>query len=396
MPASKRATIGLLAGCVGLMMTGFGIIMPVFARRIGELGGTVSDLGWMAMAFALAHAVLSPVLGSLSDRIGRRPLVLLGLAGFSLSNLLYLLAPTTGWFIAARAVAGVLTAGLYPAAMGAVDDLSSSEERGSNVGLVMAGYGIGFVVGPVLGGVLFDLWGFAAPFVASGILGLAALLAASRWVRETRTAHRPSTRAATRRRSMLAVRHAWPFVAVLLATELGLILAFSAVEPQMVFYFYDALGWSTTQFGVVAAAYGIALASAQMLLSRSSDRLGRKPVLLAGLVLTSVLYLGLATITSFAPMLVAAALAGLGTGLVGPASSAQLLDVAAASERGRAMGLKSSASSIGGVLGPLAIATFGGSASAVTVFFAAAVLVLGLIAVHGATTYPKPSKGSTT
>lgn len=390
MRTSTRTTVWLLAGCVGLMMTGFGVIMPVFARRLGELGGGVAHLGLMAMAFALSHALLSPVFGSLSDRIGRRPLVLLGLAGFAISNGLYLLAPSTAWFVAARAVAGMLTAGLYPAAMGAVDDVSPADSRASNVGLVMAGYGIGFVVGPVLGGALYDLQGFAAPFVVSGVLGVLAFGAALRWVPETRDASaRTASEPKSARPSLLAaLTGAGPFLTILLATELVLILAFSAVEPQMVFYFYDVLDWSTMQFGVVAATYGVALACAQMLLSRSSDRCGRKPVIVLGLALTAALYLGLAAITSFAPMMLAAALAGLGTGLVGPALSAQLLELAPPSGRGRMMGLKSSASSAGGVLGPLLITVVGGAIAAVHLFFLATALVLGLALVHAAVRYP--------
>ena len=97
-----RTIILLLAFSVGLMMTGFGIIMPVFARRLGELGSGVEGLGLMTTSFALAQFLAAPVIGSLADRHGRRPFILLGLAAFALSNVGFLLAQSTAQFIAVR------------------------------------------------------------------------------------------------------------------------------------------------------------------------------------------------------------------------------------------------------------------------------------------------------
>lgn len=374
MTQTKR-TVLILAGSVGLMMTGFGIIMPVFARRLSALGGGVETLGVMAMVFALAHMLLSPLAGGWSDRIGRKPLILIGLGGFAVSNLLYLAAGSTLAFIAARAVAGVLTAGLYPAAMGAVDDLSRPEERASRVGLVMAGYGTGLIAGPVLGGVLYDGFGFAAPFLFSGALGLAALVAAAVWVPETIQGRRRAAEV-----TPTDARPTWSLVVLtILAVELGLTLAFTYVEPQMVFHIYDGLGWSTAGFGLVAGAYGVALALAQAMLSKSSDRWGRQPVVLVGIGLSLALYFGLAFIASFPWMLAAAFAAGLGTGLVGPALSALILDLADEAHRGRMLGLKSAASALGGVLGPLVIALLGPSLSPAGVFLSAAALVVTLL-----------------
>lgn len=394
-----RRTALLLSASVGLMMTGFGVIMPVFARRLGELGGGVADLGLMTMSFALAHMVLSPAAGGLSDRIGRRPLILLGLVGFALSNVLYLLAPTTAWFIAARAVAGVLTAGLYPAAMGAVDDISAPKERASNVGLVMAGYGFGLVIGPVVGGISYEMMGFTAPFIVSGILGVVAAIAAGILVPETKTPGVAASETSCAA-SGVASRFAWlprplRLLGALLAIELSLTFAFAYVEPQMVFYVYDALGWSTAQFGIVASCYGVALALGQGFLSKASDTAGRRPVIVLGLVLALALYVGLATVETFAPMLAAAFVAGLGTGLVGPALAALALDITAAEHRGRVLGLKSAASSAGGVLGPLGIALVGGVVGPTTVFFSAACIVAAGL-VLAVVALPRPNNAAAT
>ena len=160
-----RNIVFLLAASVGIVMTGFGIIMPVFARRLNEFDSGVQALGLMTMAFALAALLASPPMGALADRIGRRPLVLLALASFVAVNIAFLFAPSTKVFIAIRVVEGALTAGLMPAAMGVVADIIPENERAQRVGIVMGAMGSGLIFGPVIGGVLYDSWGFQAPFI---------------------------------------------------------------------------------------------------------------------------------------------------------------------------------------------------------------------------------------
>ena len=144
-------------------MTGFGIIMPVFARRLGEFGSGVEALGLMTTAFALATFVAAPFMGALADRIGRRPLILLSLISFAVVNVGFLFARSTGEFTMLRVVEGLLTAGLMPAAMGIVADIAPEDQRAQKTGIVTAGLGLGIVFGPVLGGVLYESRGFGAP-----------------------------------------------------------------------------------------------------------------------------------------------------------------------------------------------------------------------------------------
>ena len=173
---------------MALMMTGFGIIMPVFARRLGELGSGVEALGLMTMVFALTQLIAAPILGSWTDRFGRRPFILIALIAFTATNIGYLLAQSTPMFILVRALGGAFTAGLFPAAMGVVADIMPEEQRARWIGMIMGGYGAGFVFGPVLGGFLYDGFGFAAPFAISAVLAFLAFIAAAILVPETRPA----------------------------------------------------------------------------------------------------------------------------------------------------------------------------------------------------------------
>lgn len=124
-----EGTIWLLAASVALMMIGYGIAVPVFGRRLGELGGGVEQLGLLTMAFALGQFLFAPVMGGLADRVGRRPLVLLALGGVVVFNLAYLVAPAVWVFILIRFVQGAVTAGLLPATMGVVADTMPETRR---------------------------------------------------------------------------------------------------------------------------------------------------------------------------------------------------------------------------------------------------------------------------
>ena len=128
------------------------------------------------MSFALAQLVAAPFMGSLADRYGRRPLILLSLAAFAAANIGFLLVSSTTGFIIIRVLEGALTAGLFPAAMGVVADVVPENERAKWVGIVMGSYGAGLIFGPVVGGILYDGWGFTAPFITSAIMAIIALV----------------------------------------------------------------------------------------------------------------------------------------------------------------------------------------------------------------------------
>ncbi len=365
----SRSVILLLAGSIALMMTGFGIVMPVFARRVGELGGGVAALGWMTMAFGVAQFVAAPFMGTLADRIGRRPPILLALAAYTAANLGYLFAVDITSFIVIRALVGALTAGLTPAAMSIVADTVPERERGRWIGILMGGYSAGLVFGPVLGGVLYDTWGYGAPFWISAGMGLLALLVAVVVVPETRTptvrlretlnqrraAQMKAAKAGKQASLLAALPRPLIIFGTLLAVDFIGTFAFTFVEPQMVFYIYEQLNWSTVQFGLVVAVYGVAMFIGQTMLGQLSDRFGRRPVIVVGVLLNATLYAGLAFLSQFMAVLVVAATAGLGSALIAPALSAFMLDITEPRHRSRVMGIKNSALSLGSALGPLLV-----------------------------------------
>jgi DHA1 family tetracycline resistance protein-like MFS transporter len=366
------------------MMTGYGIVMPVFAKRLGEFGSGVEALGFMTMAFAIAQFLLAPFMGTLADRFGRRPLILVALAGVVIANLAYLLVESTGAYIAVRFFQGAITAGLLPAAMGVVGDIMPEQQRAQWVGILMGSYSAGFIFGPALGGFLYDHWGFAAPFSLSAGLALLGLLSAIWMVPETRfIAAQPqatSQRPTLPKPDLLAsLPRPLYLLATLLLLDFVTVFAFAFMEPQMVFYLYDELGFSTTQFGLIVGGYGLAMVAGQTILGRLSDRFGRRPLIALGFSLNLLFYLGMTLVHDFGLMFVVAVVAGLGGSLLAPALSAFYLDITTEAHRSRVMGLKESSAALGGVVGPLLVAVASWWLSAQSIFMASAVVTAAAV-----------------
>ena len=154
---------------------GFGIIIPVMPSLISELAHTdVSGAarygGFLFAAYSVMQFVCSPIVGGLSDQFGRRPVLLASLFGFGLDYLLLIFAPTIGWLFVGRLIAGIMGASFTTAAA-YMADISTPEKRAQNFGMIGAAFGLGFIVGPIIGGLASD-FGTRVPFMVSGVLTL--------------------------------------------------------------------------------------------------------------------------------------------------------------------------------------------------------------------------------
>ncbi len=154
-------------------ITGWGIIIPVIPKLIKELiNGDISEAakfgGWLTFAYAITQFVFAPLIGSLSDKYGRRPIILISLFGFSLDYLFLSMAPTIEWLFVGRIIAGITGASITTASA-YIADVSTSENRAKNFGLIGAAFGLGFIIGPVIGGLLGQ-YGSRVPFYAAAVL----------------------------------------------------------------------------------------------------------------------------------------------------------------------------------------------------------------------------------
>lgn len=365
-----------LALCMALQMTGFVMILPLFARRFESFGNGVEALGVSALAYALTSTIAAPFMGMLADRFGRRPIILLSLSAYVLAFSGYLFAASAWLFILLRGLAGVFTAGLVPAMTSIVGDLASQNRRAQWIGIVNGGASVGWIVGPLFGGMLYDRFGHIVPFAASIAMELSALLLAAFLVRETYT---PSLRVHVARlgwRRGFQALPALPTFTLLMLISFGVMFAWAFIEPQFMFYAYDDLGWTSSRLGLVMSTYGLACMIGEFALGQLSDRLGRKPILVLGLALFSAQFIGLVIFRDATWLIVSFILAGLGNALFDPALSAYILDITPPENTARIMGLKSTAGSLGNMLGPALIVVFTPFVIPQVVFLLASAVVL--------------------
>lgn len=156
-------------------ITGWGIIIPVMPQLIRELShGDLSDAsrigGWISFAYAVTQFFFAPILGNLSDKFGRRPVILFSLLGFALDYIIIAQAPTLAWLFIGRIIAGVTGASITTASA-FIADISNNENRAKNFGMIGAAFGLGFIIGPVVGGLLGQ-FGSRVPFYAAAVLCL--------------------------------------------------------------------------------------------------------------------------------------------------------------------------------------------------------------------------------
>lgn len=173
--SSRRPALGFIFVTLALDILGIGLIVPILPKLIEQYQGgdvTTASLtyGLLHSTYALMQFLFAPLIGSLSDRFGRRPVILISLFGSGLDYLLIAYAPNLTWFVVGRIIAGI-TGANFAAGTAYIADISPPEKRAANFGLIGAAFGIGFIIGPALGGWLGD-YGLKVPFIAAGALTL--------------------------------------------------------------------------------------------------------------------------------------------------------------------------------------------------------------------------------
>ena len=289
-PAVSRHAVTFVFVTVFLDMMGFGLILPVLPGLIGQVGGV--DLGdaaiiggWMFAAFALTQFAFSPLMGNLSDRFGRRPLLLLALFGLGVDYLFHAFAPSIFWLFVGRAVAG-LCGSSYVIANAYIADVTAPEDRGRAFGLMGAAFGAGFVLGPALGGLLGEFGPRVPFFVAAGI---SLVNFAYGWFVLPETLPPEKRRPFEWRRAnpfgTFAVFRTYRGV-LPLCMVLGVFFFASSVYAAVWPFWGPAkFGWSVAMVGLTLAAFGIVTALFQgLLLGPAVARFGEVRVVVIGLV----------------------------------------------------------------------------------------------------------------
>jgi MFS transporter, DHA1 family, tetracycline resistance protein len=361
MKTSRKAALGFILVTILIDTIGFGVIIPVLPGLIMELThGTTSQAarigGWLLFAFAVVQFLCAPVVGGLSDRYGRRPVLLGSLLGFCLDYIFLAVAPTIGWLFVGRVIAGMMGASFTTAAA-YIADISTPEKRGQNFGMIGAAFGLGFIIGPALGGFL-GTFGTRVPFMAAAGFSFLNFLYGLFILPESlpKENRRPfDWKRANPVGALLNLRR-YPIVLGLVASLVLIYLAAHAVQSNWAYYTIEKFQWSSATIGASLAVVGLLVAIVQGGLIRIIiPAWGQKMSLYIGLALYSLGFLLFALATESWMMFAFLIPYCLG-GIAGPAIQGIISSQVPANEQGELQGALTSLMSVTSIFGPLLMA----------------------------------------
>lgn len=346
----------VILAAVMLDAVGIGLIFPILPallRDVGHITEVATLLGLMLALYSACQFLFSPILGVLSDRFGRRPVLLISLAGAAIDYLIMAFAPHLWILVLGRAISGITSANMA-VATAYITDISSEEERAKRFGLFHAMFGIGFIIGPVLGGILGDLW-VRAPFIAAALLNGANLALAFFVLPESRPGKADAKFDFDTLNPFKPLRWALTFTALIPLMAIFVIMNFVGTMYGTIWALFgeDSFQWNGMMIGLSLGAFGVFHAGAQAFLTGPAvAKLGERWALVLGMAceLAALLLLGMATqgwvLFALAPLF---ALGGIGM----PALQSLVTTQVGEDKQGQLQGVLASLVSLAAVFGPL-------------------------------------------
>lgn len=351
----KKGSLFIIFMTVFIDLIGFGIIIPLLPFYAQKFGASVIEIGFLMTSFSLLQFLLSPMWGKISDHVGRRPILLLGLFGSALSYIIFALAPTLQWILISRCIAGICGATISPS-FAYISDITTAENRTKGMGIVGAAFGLGFIFGPALTGVFAGHSETLPLYIASGICFANFLLALIRL---------PESLAEKKTEKLklshwLPLNNLWhlikiPRVPALYAIYFLTIFAFSMMESTFALMGQKLYGFNVQTISYLFVYIGVVLAVMQGgLIGRLSKKFGEKKLMLAG-QLALAIGVGLLPFSPNLGIFIGVnTLVAMGFGMNNPSVSSTVSKVAPDKEKGFVLGGVQSMGSLGRILGPVA------------------------------------------
>jgi len=356
---NSRLTLACILITILLDMVGLGIIVPVLPELIEDLtGGSVANAavigGYLVFSYALMQFLFSPVLGNLSDRFGRRPILLLSLLGLTVDYLLMGFAPVIAFLFIGRIMSGIAGAAIATATA-YIADITPPEKRAQRFGLIGAAFGLGFIIGPVVGGELGE-FGPRVPFYAAAALAFANFLFGLIVLPESLPKDRRrkfDIRRANPFGALMALKK-YPVVLWLLGSLFMLSLASQSFPSVWNFFTIEVVGFSSSQIGRALGAFGIGFAISQaFLIAPLVKRVGEWFTVLIGFSAAIIAFTGTAFVHTQVSLYVFLMIGAL-TGLAAPAINGMLSRQVPDDAQGELQGAVNATNSLASILGPLA------------------------------------------
>lgn len=336
---------------------GFGIIMPVLPQLIMDVTGEPLTAaarygGWLMFVYAAMQFFSAPVLGNLSDRFGRRPVLLLSLVAMGADYLLMGWAPTLIWLFVGRFIAGV-SAGTYGIANAFIADTFEPDDRAKNFALMGAAFGVGFIVGPVIGGFLGE-YGPRAPFYAAAALAFVNLIYGYFVLPESLKPENRRPFEIRRANPLGTLNQLWkyPVVIGLVFAYFFYMLGHHSLPAVWSYFVMEKFAWTTREIGFSLGAVGVCMIFVQVYLIRVFlDKYGQERTAFIGLIVTILSFIGYAFIPYGWMMYVVIAV-GAGQGFIGPSVQGLMSARIPADSQGELQGALGSMSSLVSILSP--------------------------------------------
>jgi len=360
---------------------GFGIILPILPFYVTSLGAQPFELGLLTSTFALLSLIFNPVFGKLSDRVGRKKVMLLGITGFFLSYAVFALSDSLWMAFLARAIEGMAAGAVFPSAISLLSDLTTEKQRGRAMGLFSMMFSMGFMLGPAVGGVAASVSVQMAFVVAAG---LTLLNFASVYFQLKEPHEKAESKDIAAQEVSLLQRLKSPLLFLFLSAFM-ITFMIGGIDATLALYTADQMGFTSAQVGIVFAYIGLMIFIMQFVAGGLVNRFGELELIRAGLLLSGAGFFLLQFSTDWPHLFLALTVFVAGNALVFP-SVTSLLTKKVTARRGAVLGLAGSFNSLGQIVGPLLagvlytlhpVWAFWGQAAVIWAYF----LVFSLIAV---------------
>jgi MFS transporter, DHA1 family, multidrug resistance protein len=344
----KQRYLPLLFAVMFLVMAGFGIIIPVLPFFAEKVGANPTQLGLLMAVYSFMQLIFAPIWGRLSDRYGRKPILLIGIIGLTISFFLFAVSTELWMLFAARILGGLLSSATMPTAMAYVADVTTPENRGKGMGMIGAAVGLGFIFGPAIGGI-FSKTSLNMPFFIAGFLSFVTLLFVFLFLKESLPKEMRAQKSQQREPIWKAFSGTIIFLYIL---QFFVSFSLSGLEATFAYYAAKRANIGSTELGYIFMIMGLAGAFVQGgLIGKLIKKHGEGKVIQGGIIVSALGFALILLIKDFLTAALYLSIFGIGNGVIRPCLSS-LITKHSTVGQGSATGLLSSFDSLGRIIGP--------------------------------------------